>query len=139
MPERDARSLSRHPFQVWALFAFVVGGFGALLGPAPGSVNELVPDWLRIIWGAVLLAGGITGLVSAWLPDRLVGLLVERIALSWIGGAAAAYGVAVLYVAGWGGLLAGTLVLSVAWAAVKRALDVTRTLRLLDKMLRGPA
>lgn len=128
MPTPEARALSRHPFQVWALFAFVVGGVGVLLGPSPASVDALVPDWARIAWALVLLSGGLLGLVSEVIPDRVLGLILERAALVGVGGTALAYALAVLYVAGWGGFAAGVLIASVGWASLTRARDVTRTL-----------
>lgn len=134
MPTREARALSRHPFQVWALFAFVVGGVGVLLGPSPTSVDALVPDAPRIAWAVVLLAGGLLGLVSEVIRDRVLGLILERAALVGVGGTALAYAVAVLYVAGWGGFAAGVLIASVGWASLVRARDVTRTLRALESL-----
>lgn len=132
MPTREARALSRHPFQVWALFAFVVGGLGVLLGPAPDSVNALVPAVARVVWALVLLTGGLLGLVSEVIRDRVLGLILERAALVGVGGTALAYAVAVLAVAGWGGFAAGVLIASVGWASLVRARDVTRTLRALE-------
>lgn len=134
MPEREARSLSRHPFQVWALFAFVVGGMGVLLGPAPESVNALVPGLARIVWALVLLAGGLLGLVSEVIRDRVLGLILERAALVGVGCTALAYALAVFTVAGWGGFAAGVLIASVGWASLVRARDVTRTLRALEAL-----
>jgi hypothetical protein len=134
MPERESRSLSRHPFQVWALFAFVVGGVGVLLGPPPNSVDALVHPWLRASWAVVLVSGGLAGLISETLRDRVLGLLIERAALVAVCGGALAYGVAVLWAARAGGLLAGLLVLSVGLASGTRAWDVTQTLRRLAAM-----
>lgn len=134
MPTREARSLSRHPFQVWVLFAFVVGGVGVLLGPPPTSVDALVPAPARIAWALVLLAGGLLGLMSEVVSDRVKGLILERAALVGVGGTALAYSAAVLFVAGWGGFAAGVLIASVGWASLQRARDVTRTLRALEAL-----
>jgi hypothetical protein len=119
---------------VWALFAFVVGGVGVLLGPSPSSVDALVPDPARIAWALVLLAGGLLGLVSEIIPDRVLGLILERAALVGVGGPALAYALAVLAIAGPGGFAAGVLIGSVGWASLARARDVTRTLRGLETL-----
>lgn len=134
MPTREARSLSRHPFQVWALFAFVVGGVGVLLGPSPTSVDALVPAPARILWALVLLTGGLLGLVSEVIRDRVLGLILERAALVGVGCTALAYALAILAIAGWGGFAAGVLIASVGWASLVRARDVTRTLRALEAL-----
>lgn len=138
MPHDEARMLSRHPFQVWALFAFVIGGVGALVGPPPESVAVLVDPRIRTVWAVVLFAGGTVGLVSEVLRDRILGLIVERAALVAIAGAALAYGVAVIYAAGFRGGVAGALVLSVGTASGVRAWQVTRTLNRLADLAPPP-
>lgn len=134
MPLRDAVALSRHPFQVWVLFAFVVGGMGVLIGPPPDSVNALVPDAVRIGWAVILTAGGALGLFTEILKDRVTALILERAALVGIGGAALAYAVAVFAVVGAHGFVSGMLIASVGVASLRRSYDITRTLRALEAL-----
>lgn len=92
---------SRHPFQVFFLGAAVLVGLQTALGTAtPPSLKELLPHLFVLIWGWLLTAGGLFGIVASWVPDRITGLLMERIALVAIGGAQFAYATVVWRVAG---------------------------------------
>lgn len=64
--------------------------------PAPRAVDALLPDWMRVLWGAYLLVGGVMTLIGLLSGNRRV----EKIGLLLLVGPAVAYGTAVATVGG---------------------------------------
>ena len=127
----EHRRDNRHPFQLWVLGAFLVGGVGVLLGPDPSSMDALVPDAIATAWAVILVLAAVGGLTAAVWPDPATSWLIERTALLPVGFAALAYSVAVWNVAGQRGLVSALLIAGVGIASLRRAWEVTRNLRRL--------
>lgn len=81
---------SRHPFQFWVLFACALGGAGNLFAEGSQVLNEL-PLAFHEVWAITLMAASIAAIVAAWWPDRITGLLLERLGLLSIGLVCPAY------------------------------------------------
>jgi len=116
----------RNPFQLWLLAICVItGALGLLpLHRTRSSVIELLPPWARALWYAGLLTSGALGLTAAALPMPR-SLLLERAAMTLLGGLLGGYSAAVLTLAG-GQLPVGAIPLvSAAIAAWWRVWHIT--------------
>lgn len=107
----------------------------------PATLAALIPDlWVRA-WGLMAVIGGAVGIVAAWWPDAITGLLLERIGLAGFGGACAIYGGVLLVVAHPAGLASGCLMISVSLACVWRIrhikwdlLDIKTKVKIVQKL-----
>jgi hypothetical protein len=139
VPDRDPLTgvpPSRHPFQFWALTACFLSGVASAIGPGkPGTMQELLPDYMVDLWGWTMMVGGLLGLIAGFWKDRITGLLMERLALLTIGGVTLVYGVVVLAVGGLGATTAGTFCLSMSVASFWRVVHVNRELRTLSRWI----
>lgn len=113
-------------------------GFSALLGLAfvvglkpPGSIELLMPGWLRWSWYLLLLASGLVGVVSVLLDDVYAALTCERAAMWGQSAAWTIYALAIFALGGWRGVAAGGLCFVLALASVVRLRQIFRELRLL--------
>lgn len=84
------------------------------------------PMWLDTIWFFMLFVGGITGVIGLSLPDSVVGLLVERIAMFPIASGAVMYAVATAAHHGW---TSAGLVALFGVAAFLRGVKITRLVK----------
>lgn len=125
---------SRHPFQVWSMIACVLGGAGNLVD-SKSVINALMPTALVTVWALSLMMAGVLALVGAFLPDRILGLLTERIGLSTLFITAIAYGAGIVTIAGQAAAVSGSLTISVGIAAGWRVIHVNRELRILQKFI----
>lgn len=87
-----------NPFEAFLLFACLVQGSNVLLGgPRPNSITGALPNWMQLLWGAMVAIGGglaITGLY--WRGNKYTGAEIKRIGFAAAGGAALVYGLALL-------------------------------------------
>lgn len=125
---------SRHPFQIWVLAACTLSGFSIIaFGGHPQSLQALMPSAILYAWGTLLMIGGIIGLSSAWWPDRITGLLMEKMALGTIGASATVYAGCVLWFAHGPGVVSAIFLLSIGCASVWRIRQVNRELGTLAR------
>lgn len=117
----------RNPFQLWTLSVCVVAAIVGLLpiDRTRSTVIDQLPPWAGAVWYSGLLLGGALGLAAAVL--RLPrSLLLERAAMTMLGGLLGGYSVAVLVLAG-GDLPVGAInMVSAAGAAWWRVWHITR-------------
>lgn len=125
---------SRHPFQVWILFACVLAGAGNLVD-SQSVINELLPPIIVTIWAICLMASGLLGLIGAFLKDRILGLLLERAGLSTLALASIAYGTGIVFIVGAQAAVSGPLTMSVGIASAWRVIHVNRELKILEKFI----
>lgn len=137
-PKRFAWESGRHPFEVLLHLWAVLNGVTYLIGAIhrPNSITESLPHWVQSGWLGLLLAGGATGLVAAWLQGRVghveQGLRVEGAALCFIAGGAVIYTAAIFAAAGAAGFSAGTFIGSYAIAVLWRLWHIRRDLRQVE-------
>lgn len=111
--------------------AFVVGA------KPPGTVEQLLPDWVLWVWYVLLLISGAVGIVSMPVRDPYVGLTLERAAMWGQSAAFSMYSVAIFAVGGQSGVFAGGLCLSLAGASVWRMRQIRRELTLVREAAGG--
>lgn len=127
---------SRHPFQIWVMVALILAGLGNLLGAgSSNSVATLLPDLFVKVWSGTMLGGGILCLAGAWWPDRITGLLLERISLTAVALVLFVYAIAVFYVAGNQALVAGIMTVAMSGASAWRCLHISQELENLRKFI----
>lgn len=139
MPDRDPLTgvpPSRHPFQFWALAACALAGFATAFDfGQPGTLVELMPDYMVTLWGWTCMIGGVLGLVSSFWRDRITGLLLERIALTAIGGVMLIYGAVLYFVAGDKGYVASSFCIGIGIASAWRIVHINRELKVLTRWI----
>ncbi len=130
------RETGRHPHEVLLhLWAVLVGALNLTgLADRPRSVAEALPPWVQVAWFGLLLAGGLTGLVAAWLQGRPngsfeYGLRLEAGALSFLAGGVLLYCSAIITAAGWTGVAASSLSGMYGVASLFRIAHIVRDLR----------
>lgn len=101
--------------------------FSALLGAAfvvgarpPGSIEALMPGWMRWTWYVLLLISGAVGVASFLRRDIYTVLTLERAAMWGQAAAFAGYALGILTFGGQQGLAAGGLCIALAAASVWR-------------------
>lgn len=127
---------SRHPFQVWVMFACALGGLGNLITPGSDAARELLHPVFVEIWAVTLLFGGLTALISLFWRDRVMGMLIERLALTAIGISCPTYALILGMAAGLSAVVGATLTASVGIAALWRVFHINRELRMLRDFMR---
>lgn len=127
---------SRHPFQIWVLVACILSGI-TTVGDwgRPGTLNEILPEYMMMLWGWVLLLAGGLGIAAAFWKDRITGLLIERIALGGLGGILVVYGVAARIVGGSSATVIMIMCASLGAASFWRIHHVHRDLRRLHRWI----
>lgn len=133
VPARDPLSAippSRHPFQVWLMFALVISGASNLF--TPGAVTSQVDPFFHKIWACTLLVGGLATLVGTFWRDRVTGLLLERLGLGTVGMSSSVFSILAVEQLGLAqGVVGWTLTASVGAAAFWRVVHVNRELAAL--------
>lgn len=99
VPSRDpvaALQASRHPFQILLLGASAISGAGSLFGfGPPPSLLFYIPALMVQLWGLINMIAGLLGVLGAFWPDKILGLLMERLALGALAIPSALYGILV--------------------------------------------
>lgn len=117
-----------NPFEVWLLTACVIQGLVVLTHTArPPSVQALLPPWLRLLWGVLLLVGGVLSVAGLYWPDPFTGIEIKRVGLVLAAAGVLAYGVALLAV-GPNGYLAAATNIAFAFACAVRVYQVSQAL-----------
>lgn len=120
---------------IWALLlglVYIVGG-----PRSPAIVASVTPPWSWIFAGGLVVGGVLTLGGSYWLSDVERGLDLERAGLIALTGALLVYVTAVFTTTGWSGLTAAGLAAAWTWANVRRAVAITKDLRLIRGTERG--
>lgn len=132
--ENPRRHLDRpagppNPFESYLLVICVAQGFAVVFGyTRPASIDALLPPVLRLVWGSLLLIGGIAAVVGLYWPgDALDSILIKRVGLLAAGGGTLAYGVALMTL-GPPAFIASLFNLCFTLACYVRAAQVTRAL-----------
>jgi hypothetical protein len=117
-----------NPFEVYLLAACIVQGYAVLTKVAqPHSLQDLLPPWLRLMWGALLLIGGVLSVGGLYWIDPLTGIEVKRVGLVAAGGGTLAYGIA-LILFGPPGFVGAATCIAFSLACAVRIWQVTRAL-----------
>lgn len=119
-----------NPFEGFLLAVVALQGFLVLSGLSkPASMVALLPPAFRVIWGLLLLAGGLMSLFGLYWPGSVfTGCEIKRVGLIAAGFGAFAYGIALLTIGPTAYLAASTsLVFSIA--CLVRHWQVGRALR----------
>jgi hypothetical protein len=126
----------RNPFEVFVLLWAILVGASLVFGsPAPGSLQELLPQWMVTGWSTLLCIGGLVGLVGVWLRNLTLSLLVERAAMLTISPAALLYSVALFSLGGARAAASGGAVLVFALSSFVRILRISTQLKRLRELL----
>lgn len=128
-PQRFVWESGRHPFEVLLHVYCVLSGGSYLTGlaPRPQSIVATLPGWVLVGWYWLLLAGGLTGLLAAWMQGRIGlvehGLQIECAALWFLAGGVFIYSFALFYINGMqafgAGMFIGAYGVAVLWRLVK--------------------
>ena len=82
-----------HPFEVFIPFLCVLAGVPLLFsGPAPGTIEESLPEFLVTLWGIELALGGALTLTGLGVGSRPM----EKFGLSLLAAAAIVYALVLL-------------------------------------------
>lgn len=78
---------SRHPFQIFALLAGLIGGVGNLFFEPETLFSETVlePYSVDVMWSLLLIVSASVAVAGAWWKDEITGLMMERLALRFFG------------------------------------------------------
>ena len=125
---------SRHPLIVFLLILCVISGLTVAFGaPAPGSIEETLPRWGALAWGAALGLGALSTLIGLALQpfDRhlVSGVLFEQVGVASLGSAAILYSAAVAAVAGWTGAFPAFITFGFGVACLYRYYTLQRGIR----------
>jgi hypothetical protein len=118
-----------NPFEVFLLAICAVQGWAVLTHIAePTSLQALLPPWLRVMWGLLLLAGGVLSVSGLYWFDQFTGVEIKRVGLLCAAGGTLAYGAALLTIGPTGFVVAATNI-AFALACIVRVVQVTRALK----------
>lgn len=114
------------PFELFVGVLCALAGIPLVLGHIqPASVDALMPNWLAVLWGVMVLAGGSAVTVGMFLR----GLALEQSGLIWLSGSCAAYAVCALAYGRSAGAFAAALLFGLSAACTLRALEYSRVMR----------
>lgn len=124
----------RNPFEMFILAACILTGASTLFGGAdPPALQQALPGWMVTVWSCVLCGGGALALGGVLTRSPGLGMLVERIGLVVLFGPALSYAAAIVIANGTAGITSGVVTGSFAAAAIARAIQITRTVRIASR------
>jgi hypothetical protein len=144
----EATHTARNPWAVYLLLLCVVSGILALIATASGhpteppAVVKTVPEWARLTWYGLLIAGSSLALLGVWWPhqrivDLVTGLLWERRGSFGLVLGAAPYGLALVCLDGAISKVTGAFTLGFAVAGAWRVRNIGRDLGRIEALLRA--
>lgn len=114
-----------------AFLCMLSGAPMALGGPRPNSIEKILPPTLRVIWGLMLLFGGVLVIIGLSLRKRdpstkrvLVGIRVEGAGLLPLAAGAFTFSLVIPVSAGWAGAFASGTYLAFGLACLGRAAEI---------------
>ena len=117
----------RHPDTCFLFGLCLLAGISQLVsGAPPGSVSELVPDWIATAWSLLLIVGSVATLAGVLWRDPLTGRLLEVAGRVMFAPAALAYAIAVVAAAGVGGVLAALTFIGFSASSLWRIRQILR-------------
>lgn len=118
-----------NPFETLVLAACATSGWAVLSHTAqPTSLQALLPPWLRVAWGILLLVGGLLTVFGLYWRDHWTGIEIKRVGLVAAATATLAYGTALLTI-GPVGFVAAAGNLATGIACIIRVWQVTNALK----------
>lgn len=129
----------RHrPHEVMFLLYSAVLGLMLVFGAKPpGSIEALMPGWLRWSWYVLLLGSGVVGVAGLVVRDIYTSLTLERAAMWGQAAAFTIYALGIFGFGGWRGLAAGALCVSLAAASGWRLRQIGREMTLVRQAVQG--
>lgn len=119
-----------NPFELYLLAVCALQGWAVLTHVAqPPSLQLALPPTLRLVWGALLLIGGVFSVSGLYWWDPFTGIEVKRVGLISAAAGTLAYAVAVISYAGSMGFLGAAYNVFFAAACIVRVRQVTRALK----------
>jgi hypothetical protein len=128
-----------NPFEACLLGACVVIGAATAVGFAqPPAFEATLPAWGRLLWGGLMLVGGVAAVAGLYWPgDPVDGVLIKRGGLITLAPLTLAYGLAGLADVPAARFVASTFAIAFAVACVLRVRQVTVAIKGLHSQLRG--
>jgi hypothetical protein len=128
----------RHPYEVALLIAAPLVGVIMILSSARPRSMAAMPMPVSVIWIALLIVAGATGLAGVWWPGRIeLSLSIEAVGVLVLGSATSMYTVAVLATAGFAAAAAGGFSAAIAGGSWWRLSQIWRDLRKLDRAIKA--
>lgn len=129
------QSMLARPYELYLAGICMLVGAPLLGGaPNPDSIDALLPMFLVRVWGFELITGAVLVTVGLLIYPRTH---LERLGHSLLAPAAITYGIAIIAVVGWGGVLAGGLTIGFGLAAGTRSWVLRLAERLIEEAARG--
>lgn len=126
---------SRHPFQFWTLTAGFISGWVTLIEDPDTAISRIASSMVTTVWGLLLVISTSTALISAWWPDRITGLLMERAALTFFGAGSLIYGGLLIWEFGAVGAATGSITIAAGVASLWRVRHIGREMAVLVRLL----
>lgn len=135
MPERK---YSRQPDTIWPLWALALSGIVLTATvELPGSVDDVVPTWLGIVWSLVLSFSAGASILGLYLKKPLNGLLTIAVGRFILSGALFSYAIALVIAAtSWGSAIIILLVTSLATSCALAARKAAKQIRQVSESVR---
>jgi hypothetical protein len=128
----------RHPYEVALLIAAPLVGVIMILSSARPRSMAAMPMPVSVIWIALLIVAGATGLAGVWWPGRIeLSLSIEAVGVLVLGSATSMYTVAVLATTGFAAAAAGGFSAAIAGGSWWRLSQIQRDLRKLDRAIKA--
>lgn len=121
-----------NPFEIFVGALCVISGLPSLFtGPPAASLEALLPSPLVRLWGAELVVGGLLIVIGVVIEHHRV----ERLGLMQLGPAAVAYGLAIVFVVGVGGIAAAGVLIAFGLACLARSVVLLAAARMRSELL----
>lgn len=121
MPLSEVTREGREGFEIYTLGLCLLAGIPLLIGNSrPGSIQSLLPESWQVIWSIFLVGGSLVALIGIFLPNRVIGLLLEQFGMIPTGVAAISYAVVVLVSVGITGVIPVAVVGGFGVACIRR-------------------
>lgn len=120
----------RNALGVGVLCVLPLGALPTLLGePKPGSISELMPDWLAAGWALALFVGPLIALVGIAMRNAAHGVEVEAVGVAVLVAPTFLYATVALAYNGYSAALTAAAFYGISAACLWRAIQCVRALR----------